>query len=126
MEGREEGRGSREKEETLPRFGAKNSTLSLKTSLYMTCTATRLDLDRLIIHKLIHQILERAIRIHKLRRGADKVIGDVTHAAEEGVFGDPRDTVHPVDCHQRQLKLFQNLAATTTGEGRMNTNPYQQ
>ena len=67
-------------------------------------------MHRLIPHQFKHQIRERPIRIHQLRRRTDKVIRKLLHASKKPILENIVGTVHPVDhlhceAHNRCLVL---------------------
>ncbi len=51
---------------------------------------------RLFVHQLMHQTLERPVRVHQLCLRADEVVRNVAHASKKTIFEDPRDLVTPI------------------------------
>ena len=56
----------------------------------------------LIVHQLVHQVLERPIRIHQLRSRTNKVIRNMFHTTEKAIFKNIIRIVHPVGDFDRE------------------------
>jgi hypothetical protein len=56
----------------------------------------RSNVERMVVHELVQHVLEAAVWVHELSRGADEAVGNVGHGAKPAVPLNPAGLVEPV------------------------------